>query len=84
MMVDPGQQLRVAAHVESLLVVGEATAHHDVVRLFEIDSRVALHERAQRDRAEVVGPNVPHRPLDRPPDGRPDGVDNDCFRHGSS
>ena len=84
MMVDPRQQHRVAGDVVALLVVGEATTHHHVVRLFEIDLRVALHQSAQRNRGEVVGANVPERPLDRPSDGRPDCIDNDRFRHGSS
>ena len=83
-MVDTGQQLRVAGYVVALLVVGKATTHHHVVRLFEIDPRITLNERTQRNRGEVVGPNVSQRPLDRAPDGRPDGVDDDRFRHGSS
>ena len=83
-MVDARQQLRVAADVVALLMVGEAAAHHDVVCLAEIDPRVALHQCAQRNRGEIVGPNVPQRPLDRPPDRRPDRVDDDRFRHDSS
>ncbi len=82
-MVDPGQQLRVAADVVALLQVGEAAAHHDVVRLAEIHPRVALHERAQRNRGEVVRPNVPQRPLDRPADRRADRINNNRFRHNS-
>jgi hypothetical protein len=82
MMVDAGEQLRVAADVVALLMVGEAAAHHDVVRLGEIDPRVTLNQCAQRNRGEVVGPDVLQRPLDRAPDGRPDGVvDDDRFRH---
>jgi hypothetical protein len=83
-VVDPGQQRRVAGDVEALLVVGEATAHHDVVRLAEIDFRVSRDQRAQRYRGEVVSTEVAQRPLDRAPDGRADCVDNDCFRHESS
>ena len=83
-MVDAREQLRVAADVVTLLPVGEPAAHHDVVRLAEVDPRVALDEGAQRDRGEVVGPDVPQRPLHGAPDGRPDGVDDDRFGHGSS
>ena len=83
-VVEASQQHRVAADVVALLVVGKATAHHHVVRLAEVDVRVALDQRAQRDRGEVVSTEVAQRPFDRPADGRADCVDNDCFRHGSS
>jgi hypothetical protein len=56
-------QRRVAAHVVALLVVWEAAAHHHVVRLPEVDLRVALDERAQRDRCEIVGTEVAERSL---------------------
>src|SRR5436309_2556621 len=38
-MVDPGQQRRIARHVVALLMVREATTHHDVIGLAEIDLR---------------------------------------------
>jgi hypothetical protein len=53
-VVVSGQEHRVAADVVALLVVREPTAHHHVVGLPEVDLGVAVDERAQRDRCEVV------------------------------
>ena len=44
-VVDAGQQLRVAADVVALLAHREAAAHQDVGGLREVDLRVALDER---------------------------------------
>ena len=82
MVVDAGDQLRVAPDVVALLALGEPAAHHDVVRLREIDSRVALHQSTQRNRGEIVGADISQRPLDGTPDRRADGVNDDRFRHG--
>jgi hypothetical protein len=65
-VVVPGQQHGVAPDVVALLVVGEATPHHHVVRLAEVDFGVALDQGAQRDRGEVVGSDVAQRPPNGP------------------
>ena len=83
-MIDPGQQRGVAADVVALLAGLEAAAHHDVVDLAEVDARVALDERLERDRGQVVRADVLQRSLDRAPDRGADGVDDDGFRHGVS
>ena len=83
-MVETGKQRCVAGYVVALLVIGEATAHHHVGGLAEVDFRVALDERAQRDRGEIVRAFVPQCSSDRLADRRADCIDNDCLRHGSS
>jgi hypothetical protein len=84
-MVDPREQLGVAPDVHPLLAGLEAAAHHDVVRLREVDLGVAVHERLERHRGEVVRADVLEGSLDRAPDRRADGVDDHGFRHlGSS
>jgi hypothetical protein len=80
-MVDAREQLRVAADVHALLAGLEAAAHHDVVRLSEVDLGVAVDQRLQRHGGEVVRADVLEGPLDRAPDRRADGVDDDGFRH---
>jgi hypothetical protein len=83
-VVDPGQQLGVAADVVALLAGLEAAAHHEIVGLAEVDLRVALHERPQRHGGQVVRADVLERSLDRAPDRGAHGVDDDGFRHGFS
>jgi hypothetical protein len=80
-MVDARQQLGAAADVVALLAGLEAAAHDDVLGLREVHLGVALHERAQRHRRQVVGADVLQRALAGAPDRRPDGVDDDGFRH---
>ncbi len=83
-MVDARQQLGIAADVVALLAGLEAAAHHQVVGLREVDPGVALHERLERDRGEVVRADVLERALDRAPDRGAHGIDDDGFRHGFS
>ena len=81
MMVDAREQPGLAADVLPLLAHLEAgAAHHQVDRLREVDLGVALDERLQRHRGEVVGTNVLERALGGTADGRADGVDDDGFR----
>ena len=83
-MVDARQQRGVAADVGALLARLEAAAHHDVVGLGEVDPGVAVDERLQRHGGEVVRADVLEGSLDRAPDRRADGVDDDGFRHAGS
>ncbi len=81
-VVDARQQRRVAADVVARLALGEAAAHHHVDdRAASLELRVALDQRLQRHRRQVVGADRFQRPLDRPPDGRADGIDDHCFGH---
>jgi hypothetical protein len=80
-VVDAGQQRRVAADVVAGLAELEAAAHHQVVGLAEVDLGVAFHQGAQRDGGEVVGPHVLERALGGAANGRPHGVDDDGFGH---
>ena len=82
-VVDAGQQLRVAADVVALLAHREAAAHEDVGGLPEVDLRVALDERAERHGGEVVGPHVLQRALRGAADRRAHRVDDDGVGHGS-
>ena len=81
-VVDAREQAGVATHVVALLALAEPAAHHDVVGLGEVDVRVALHQRPERDGGQIVRADVAERPLDRPPDGGANGVDDHGFRHG--
>ena len=76
--------MRVTSDVVALLALREPAAHHDVVRLREIDPRVTVDQSTQRNRGKIVGAHVPQRPLDGTPNRRTDSVNNDRFRHGSS
>src|SRR4051812_150075 len=80
-MVDAGQQRGVAADVVAGLAHLKAAAHHQVVGLAEVDLRVALDERAEGHRGEVVCADVFEGSLGRAADGRSDGVDDDGFGH---
>jgi hypothetical protein len=79
--VDTRQQRRVAADVVARLALGEATAHHHVHDRAGIELRVAVQDRFQRDRREVIGAYRFERPLVGPPDGRAYGVDDHSFGH---
>ena len=57
-VVDAGDQRRVAADVVGLLADGGRGAHHHVVGLGEVDAGVALDEGAQRSGGELVGANA--------------------------
>jgi hypothetical protein len=82
-VVDAGQQLRVAADVVALLAHREPAAHQDVVRLREVDLGVAVHERRERHGGEIVGAHVLERSLGRAPDRGADRVHDDGVGHGS-
>ena len=60
----PASSERVAADVVALLARAERGAHDDVDGLAEVDVGVALLQRLQRDRGEVVGADVLERALD--------------------
>ena len=68
-MVDARQQPGVAADVVALLARLEAAAHHQVVGLGEVDLGVAVDERLERHRGEVVRTDVLERPLTARPIG---------------
>ena len=78
-MVDAGQQRRVAPDVVGLLGEARRGAHHHVVGLGEVDAGVALDERLERHGGELVGAEVLERPLERAPDRRAHGIDDDGF-----
>src|SRR3954469_37254 len=82
--VDPREELGVAADGVALLALLEPAAHHDVLRLGEVDLRVAVDERLERHGGQVVRTDVLERPLDRAPDRGANGIDDDGFRHGFS
>src|ERR1039458_7739300 len=78
-MVDAGQQRRHATDVVAGLALPIAAAHHHVIDGAEVDLRVALHQRLQRNRGQVVGAHGPQRSLDGTSDWRTYGVCNHCF-----
>jgi len=80
-VVDAGDEARVAAEVEALLALVVRGAPHDVDGLGEVDLGVALLQRDERHRGQVVGSHVLERSLDRAADRGADGVDDDCLRH---
>ena len=83
-MIDPRQQHGVAADVVALLPLREPAAHQHVVGLAELHARVAIDQRPQRNRREIISSDVAQRPLHRTPDRRPDRVNNHRFGHSSS
>src|SRR5581483_2908288 len=80
-MVDAGQQGGVPADVVALLAHRGRRAHHHVVGLAEVDLRISLDQRAQRERGQLVGPDGLERALAGSPDRGTDGVDDHGFRH---
>jgi hypothetical protein len=76
-----GEQQRVAGDVVALLPFSGGRAHHHVDDRGGVELRVALQERSEGDRGEVVSTNVLQRALDGTADRRPDGVDDDGIRH---
>ena len=80
-VVDACDQCGVAADVVASLAGVGSVAHHHVDDRLRVELRVALDDRAQRHRGEVVGADRFERSLDGAPDGRADGVDDHCFGH---
>jgi hypothetical protein len=80
-VVDAGEQGRHAPDVVARLALAVATAHHHVADRALVKLRVALNQRTQRDRGEVVAADALQGALGGAPDGRADGVDDHSFRH---
>src|SRR6185437_11843562 len=80
-VVDARDQSGDAPDVVALLTLSVATTHHHVADRGLLYLRVALHDRLQWDRGEVIGAHGLERPLHGPPDGRTHGVDDHSFRH---
>jgi hypothetical protein len=81
-VVQAGEQRGVAPDVVALLPHAGGRAHEHVVGLGEVDVGVALDERPDRQRRQLIGAHSLQRALARASDGRADGVDDHCFGHG--
>src|SRR5207245_10194920 len=80
-VVDAREQQRESPHVVALLPLAVAAAHHHVADRALVELGVALDQRAQRDRREIIGANGLQRPLRGAADRRTDGINDDCFGH---
>ena len=80
-MVDAREQACDAPDVVALLPLAKAAAHHDVPDRLLLERGVALEQRLQRDRSQIVGANALQRALGGAPDGRADCIDDHCFWH---
>src|SRR6202022_4564407 len=80
-VVDARQQQREAPDVVALLALAVAAAHHHVADRGLLELRVALDQRAQRYRRQIVGAHGLQRALGGAPDRGADGVDDYCFGH---
>ena len=83
-MVDASEQPCDAPDVVALLALAEAAAHHDVRDRALLDLGVALDDRAQGDRREVVRADGAERSLDCTAYGRADCIDDHYLGHSAS
>src|SRR5207253_6165158 len=67
-MVDASEQPCDAPDVVALLALAEAAAHHDVDDRLLLERGVALDQRLQRDRSQIVSADALQRALDGAPD----------------